>query len=276
VAEIVAMGSPSATGSPVIVARRLTVGHDGRAVLTGIDAFATPSRSIALIGPNGSGKSTLLRTFAGLLAPISGALEVCGLPVGEASVRIAYLNQFHQNAMALPLRVLDVVHMGRLDRRSRFARRSVDDRAAVDEALRRMEIADLAGLALRDLSGGQRQRVFLAQVLARRADLVLLDEPTSGLDARGRSVYLEAIEQERARGAVVITATHDVGEAARCDRVMLLAGRLIADGPPDEVLTPDNLLTTFGIGMARAGDRLVVTEHVHHDHGHHDHGHHDH
>lgn len=252
--------------APAVVARRLDVGYEGRVVLRGIDAFATPGRSIALIGPNGSGKSTLLRTFAGLLAPVGGALEVCGLPVSRASQRIAYLNQFHPNAMALPLRVLDVVHMGRLDRRGRFARRRAEDHAAVAEALHRMGISDLAGEALRDLSGGQRQRVFLAQVLARRADVLLLDEPSSGLDAIGRSVYLEAMDAESKRGAVVITATHDVGEAARCDRVMLLAGRLIADGPADEVLTPDNLLSTFGIGLSRAGDHLVVTEHGHHDH----------
>jgi ABC-type Mn2+/Zn2+ transport system ATPase subunit len=254
---------------PALVARRLDVGYEGRTVLRGIDAFATPGRSIALIGPNGSGKSTLLRTFAGLLAPVGGALEVCGLPVSRASKRIAYLNQFHPNAMALPLRVLDVVHMGRLDRRGRFSRRGTEDHVAVSEALDRMGVADLSGEALRDLSGGQRQRVFLAQILARRADVVLLDEPSSGLDAIGRSVLLEAIDSETARGAVVITATHDVGEAARCDRVMLLAGRLIADGPADEVLTPDNLLSTFGIGLSRAGDHLVVTEHGHHDRGHH-------
>lgn len=261
----------SGAASPVVVARRLDVGYDRRTVLRGIDAFATPGRSIALIGPNGSGKSTLLRTFAGLLAPVGGALEVCGLPVSKASQRIAYLNQFHQNAMALPLRVLDVVHMGRLDRRGRFARRRAEDHAAVDEALHRIGIANLAGEALRDLSGGQRQRVFLAQVLARRADVILLDEPSSGLDAVGRSVFLEAMEAETRRGAVVITATHDVGEASRCDRVMLLAGRLVADGPADEVLTSDNLLSTFGIGLSRAGDHLVVTDHGHHDHGHHDH-----
>lgn len=257
------------TDSPVLVARRLEVGHEGRVVLRGIDAFATPGRSIALVGPNGSGKSTLLRTFAGLLVPVGGALEVCGGPVSRVAHRIAYLNQFHANALALPLRVVDVVHMGRLDRRGRFVRRRPEDHAAVAEALDRMGIAELAGAALRDLSGGQRQRVFLAQVLARRADVVLLDEPSSGLDAVGRSVYLDAIDSETRRGAVVISATHDVGEAARCDRVMLLAGRLIADGPADVVLTPENLLSTFGIGLSRAGDHLVVTEHEHdhrHDH----------
>lgn len=255
--------------APVLSARRLSVGYDGRAVLAGVDAHAVSGGSIALVGPNGSGKSTLLRTFAGLLAPVAGAVEVCGSPVKSAASRIAYLNQFHGNALTLPLRVSDVVHLGRLDRRGRFARRTSDDRTAVAEAMERMRIADLADAALRDLSGGQRQRVFLAQVLARRADVLLLDEPTVGLDAPARAVYIEALDAERDRGAVVVTATHDVGEAARCDRVMLLAGRLIADGPADVVLTPDNLLATFGIGLSRSGDRLVVTEHGHHDH--HDH-----
>ena len=266
--------SDSQFSDAVLVARRLDVGHEGRRVLSGIDAFAPRGGSIALVGPNGSGKSTLLRTFAGLLSPLGGGLQIVGTSVQQASRHIAYLNQFHSTALSLPLRVNDVVHMGRLDQRGRFQRRTAVDLDIVAESLHRMGISDLADRAIRDLSGGQRQRVFLAQILARRADLLLLDEPTSGLDAVGRSVYLEAIESERSRGAAVITATHDVGEAARCDRVMLLAGRLIADGPADVVLTPDNLLSTFGMGLSRSGDHLVVTEHGHHDHEHH--GHHDH
>lgn len=258
----------ASAATAVLVARRLDVGHGGRRVLSGIDAFAPRGGSIALVGPNGSGKSTLLRTFAGLLAPLGGALQIVGQPMRDASRHIAYLNQFHANALSLPLRVNDVVHMGRLDQRGRFERRSTEDHCVVEESMRRMGVFELADRALRDLSGGQRQRVYLAQVLARRADLLLLDEPTSGLDAVGRSIYLEAIETELERGAAVITATHDVGEAARCDRVMLLAGRLIADGPADIVLTPENLLSTFGMGLSRSGDHLVVTEHGHHDHPH--------
>lgn len=259
--------------TPVLAARRLSVGYEGRAVLSGIDVFAAPGSSIALVGPNGSGKSTLLRTFASLIDPVEGAVEVCGSPARAASTRIGYLNQFHANATTLPLRVSDVVHMGRFDRRGRFARRSAADNEAVTDALERMRVSDLADESLRDLSGGQRQRVFLAQVLARRADLLLLDEPTSGLDATARAVLFAALDEERQRGAVVVTATHDVGEASRCDRVMLLSGRLIADGPADVVLTPDNLLSTFGIGLVRSGDQLLVTDSGHHhdDHTGHEH-----
>jgi ABC-type Mn2+/Zn2+ transport system ATPase subunit len=155
--------------------------------------------------------------------------------------------------------------MARYDQRARWQRRTKVDDEIVKESMLLMSVDDLAMKPLRDLSGGQQQRVYLAQVLARRADLLLLDEPTAGLDAPGRAAYIDALSFERNRGAAVVTATHDVGEASTCDRVLLLAGRVIADGPPNVVMTPENLLETFGIGLTKVGDQLVVTEH-HHDH----------
>ena len=249
----------------VVVTRRLAVGYGDHHVLDGVDTFVASGGSIALVGSNGSGKSTLLKTFAGLLPPLGGVVEVLGGEPRAASRSIAYVSQFHRNALALPLRAVDVVRMGRFDHRGRFERESAEDETAVADAMEMMEIAELAEVALRDLSGGQQQRVYLAQALARRARLLLLDEPTSGLDAAGRAAYLKAVETERARGSAVVTATHDIGEASMCDRVLLLAGRLIADGPPDVVLTPENLLATFGVGLSRVHDQLVVTEHQHHD-----------
>jgi ABC-type Mn2+/Zn2+ transport system ATPase subunit len=110
-----------------------------------------------------------------------------------------------------------------------------------------MGVAGLARAPLRSLSGGQQQRVALAQALARRADLIVLDEPTSGLDAGGRELYLQAFAAEMARGAAIVTATHDISEAVEYDQVMLLARRVVALGPGAEVLTADRLLNTFGI-----------------------------
>jgi ABC-type Mn2+/Zn2+ transport system ATPase subunit len=255
--------SPSA----VVIARRLSVGYGSQEVLSGIDTFVRPGGTVALVGSNGSGKSTLLKTFAGLLAPVKGALEVLGSSVGERHSDIAYLSQFHEAGFALPLRCVDVVRMGRFDQRRRWKFRSAQDEVIVQESMARMEISHLAEVPLRDLSGGQKQRVYLAQVLSRQSRLVLLDEPTAGLDAPGRALYLEALSAERERGAAIVTATHDVGEAAVCDRVILLAKRVVADGPPSTVLTPENLMETFGIGLTRVGDQLLVTEHGHHDHG---------
>jgi len=255
---------------PVVVARRLSVGYGSRVVLEDVDTYLEPGGSAALVGSNGSGKSTLLKTFAGLLPPLDGGLEILGSPPGRCSSDVAYLSQYHREGLALPIRAIDVVRMARFDQRGRLARRRAVDDDAVDEAMGRMEIVHLADRAMRDLSGGQQQRVYLAQVLARRAQLLLLDEPTSGLDAPGRAAYLAAMAAERERGAVVVSATHDVGEASECERVMLLAGRVVADGPPAVVLTPENLLATFGVGLTHVDGRLLVTEHIH-DHDHHDH-----
>ena len=250
--------------APLITARRLDVGYDSHPVLSGVDTYVAEGASVALVGPNGGGKSTLLKTFAGLIAPRGGGLEVLGGGARKASAGVAYLGQYHRNGMTLPIRAIDVVRMARFDQRSRFSRRNAIDDECVATAMEAMGITDLSNLPMRDLSGGQQQRVFIAQVLARRARLLLLDEPANALDSVGRAAYTKALSEERARGAGVVIATHDIAEAATCDRVLLVGGQLVADGPPSVVLTPDLLMETFGIGMARVGDRLVITEHHHH------------
>jgi len=257
----------------VLTARRLVVGYPALPILSGVDTFVRPGGTVALVGSNGSGKSTLLKTFAGLLPPLSGVIDVLGASPLSGQHDVAYLGQFHDTGFTLPLRCIDIVRMARFDQRSRWRRRTSLDDSIVTEAMSRMGVRDLAEASLRDLSGGQRQRVYLAQVLARRSRLLLLDEPTTGLDAPGRALYLEAIAAETERGAAVVTATHDVGEAASCDRVILLSQRVVADGPASAVLTPENLMETFGIGLTRVGDRLVVTEHAHDGHGHDRHTH---
>ena len=253
-----------------VEAEGLAVGYHQRAVLSDIDLVVAEGGSLALVGANGSGKSTMLRTIVGLLDPVAGRLSVLGGQPRGRRDGIAYLSQFHASGFVLPLRALDVVRMARFDRRSRFSRASAADEAVVARSMERMGVTHLAHRALRSLSGGQQQRVYLAQVLAREAALVVIDEPTAGLDAAGRDLFLEAMDAERTRGAAVITSTHDIGEALRCDDVVLLAGRVVAAGHPDHVLTPEHLLETFGISLARVDDRLQVIEqhHVHHDHSH--------
>ena len=112
-----------------------------------------------------------------------------------------------------------------------------------------MGIAHLANHPLQSMSGGQRQRTYLAQVLAHEADLLVLDEPTAGLDLSGRERYRRVVAAALARGAAVVTATHDIGEASECDQVVLLNRRVVAHGPAREVLTAGQLLETFGITL---------------------------
>ena len=118
--------------------------------------------------------------------------------------------------------------------------------AACAASMERMGITDLAGRSMMELSGGQRQRTFLAQALAREASLLLVDEPTAGLDPARRALFDTAIADERARGAAVVMATHDLSDAESADLAVLLAHRVIAAGPPAEVLTDANLRDCYG------------------------------
>ncbi len=247
-----------------VAARGLVIGYDGKPVVENVTFELKEGQAIALIGTNGSGKSTLLKTIVGLLPPLSGELSVFGGKPGENPKRIAYLGQFHASGFVLPLRAIDVVRMGRYPRLGLLGRMTAEDHDIVRQAMAAMGVEKLAEAPLRALSGGQQQRVYLAQVLAHRADLLVMDEPTSGLDVGGRERYLQAIKDELCRGASIVVATHDVqDEAALCHQVMLLAHRVVALGPPGEVLTPQSLLETFGIVIGGDQKRFTVLECVH-------------
>lgn len=253
---------------PCILAENLNIGYNRETIVTGVSFAVRPGRALALIGTNGSGKSTLLKTIVGLLPSMGGRLTVFGDSPGKNPSRIAYLGQFHTSGFILPLRVVDVVRMGRFPLHGLWRRMGSRDEEMVYEAMRAMGIEKLADSALKSLSGGQQQRTYLAQVLAHQADLLVMDEPTAGLDAGGRELYLKAVMAELRRGASVVMATHDIQEeAALCHQVMLLARKVIALGPPHEVLTPEALLETFGIVVTGERKTLHVLEAQHgHDH----------
>lgn len=254
-------------GAPIIAAHGLAVGYDGRPVVEGIDLEVRARTSLALVGTNGSGKSTLLRTIVGLLPVLRGGLSVLDARPGGAPARLAYQGQFHASGFVLPLRAIDIVRMARFPNRGLLGRMTAEDHDLVDQGLRAMGVEALARQPLRSLSGGQQQRVYLAQVLARRADLIVLDEPTAGLDAGGRERYLQAFAAELERGATLVTSTHDIAEAVEYDQVLLLARRVVALGPGRDVLTADRLLDTFGILLrdphAEHARRFVVAEVTH-------------
>jgi ABC-type Mn2+/Zn2+ transport system ATPase subunit len=246
--------------APYVEASRLTIGYANETVVSDVSFRLCKGQAMALIGTNGSGKSTLLKTLVGLLAPLGGSVTVFGRLPGNERFRIAYLAQFHASGFVLPIRAIDVVRMGRFPQHGLWRRMGKQDDEIVHEAMRAMGITNLADLPLRSLSGGQQKRTYLAQVLAHRADLLMLDEPTSGLDAGGRELYLEAINREIARGASVVMATHDIEEeAALCHQVILLARRVVAIGAPDQVITAEALLETFGI-VVTGEDKLRVLE----------------
>ena len=214
---------------------------------------------VALVGSNGSGKTTLLSLLAGLLTPEDGTIAVEGT--------VAMVTQHRDHHRWMPLSVDEVLRMGRYQRRGLLGRIGREDRACIDSAAERLEVSSLRRRSFGDLSGGQQQRVLVAQALAAQPDLLLLDEPITGLDLPSQLRILDVIEQHAAGGGVVVFSTHHLAEARRADRVMLMAGCVLADGTPEHVLVPTLLAEAFGGRLIRDdGTSIVVDDHGH-DHG---------
>lgn len=264
-----------AAGDAVIEIHDLRV-RRGRELALVVDSLRIRPGITALVGSNGSGKSTLLHTIAGLLTPISGTIEVLGRQPGAVRRQVAYVLQAQHASEHLLVTAGEVVALARAARRGAFGRLRADDRASIERAMARVDVVDLAGNHLADMSGGQRQRVFVAQGLAQEADVLLLDEPVAGLDLASTQEIRRVIGEEREAGRTVVVATHDLDEAARADHVVLLNGRVIASGPPDEVLVPDRLRAAYGTRVLELdGEQWAVDDGAHHDdHEHHHHEHH--
>ena len=241
-----------------LVVEGLVVAYDGRVALSGLDLAVPPASTLAVIGPNGSGKSTLLRAIAGLVQPRSGTVDL-----GDATV--ALVLQTTDVERGVPITVRDTVAMARYATTGLLRRFGRRDHDAVRSAMERLGVADLADRQLHDLSGGQRQRVLVAQGLAQDADILLLDEPVTGLDVTARDAVLDVIAQERAGGRTVVTTTHSLEDARRCDRVLLLNRGPVALGPPEEVLSEENLGEAFDARMLRVGGDFA-TDDPHHVH----------
>jgi len=228
----------------------------GEVVALDRSSFSIPAgRVTAVIGPNGSGKSTLLSAIAGLHPPASGSLEVSAQPE-----RIAYVLQTTKVNDALPVTVREVVMMGRYAGRGSFGLLDERDRTAVAEAMTRIGIEELAAQHLSELSGGQRQRVFVAQGLAQDHDLLLLDEPLTGIDLPTAQAIDAVIHDETRRGCTVVMTTHDLSEARAADHAVLLSGRVVASGAPDEVLSAEHLTAAYGPTLLHLDDGAVLLD----------------
>jgi ABC-type Mn2+/Zn2+ transport system ATPase subunit len=177
---------------------------------------------------------------------VHGDLHVLGEHAGKLPTRVAYLPQHPVSSHTLPLRVKDVVAMGRFAHLGLLKRASSADREIVITSMQRTGIDEHSEEPIRDLSGGQQQRTHLAQVLARQAEILLLDEPTAGLDINGRKAVADLIASERARGVTVVMATHELADAEQATSVMLLAQRVVAMGTPQEALRDEYLRECFG------------------------------
>ncbi|PTE23406.1 histidinol phosphatase [Cereibacter changlensis JA139] len=217
-------------------------------VLQDISLTVRPGETLGLIGPNGSGKSTLLRLMAGLLRPSTGHVELEGRPLAalprrEIAQRIAWVAQQADTSDRITAR--DAVELGRTPWLSANDPWSPADDAIVKGALGDVGMGDLAARQWCTLSGGERQRVHIARALAQRASVLLLDEPTNHLDVHHQLSILSLV---RRLPLTSVVALHDLNHALGCDRVAVLkAGRLLALGPPREILTPELMRGVFDV-----------------------------
>lgn len=248
---------------PAIAARDVVLAY-GPTVAISRSSFSIPAgRVTAIIGPNGSGKSTLLNAVAGLHEPAEGTVAV---PLAaDDPRRISYVLQTTKVDDSLPVSVGEVVMMGRYATAGAYRWLTAADRRAADEAMKRVDITDLATKHLRELSGGQRQRVFVAQGLAQDHDILLLDEPLTGIDLPTAQAIDAVIHDETSRGCTVVMTTHDLSEARVADHVVLLSGRVVAAGPPEKVLTAEHLIAAYGPSLLHVdeGGALFVDDPAH-------------
>ena len=224
----------------------------GADVLRGIDLDVAPGEVVGLLGRNGAGKTTLLRTATRVIAPDAGSVRVDGDPVTalsrrELARRVAVVPQ--ETHVPFPFRVAEVVLMGRTPHLGAFAFESPADLERAQQALERMGVAHLADRSILEVSGGERQLVMVSRALVQDPRALIFDEPTAFLDLAHRVQVLGAVRELARDGRAALVVTHDLTLAARfCDRLALLAdGRVLAAGPPAEVLDPQRLREAYGV-----------------------------
>ncbi|MFC9847266.1 anchored repeat-type ABC transporter ATP-binding subunit [Streptomyces sp. NPDC060223] len=217
----------------------------GRPALRGASLSVDGGELVGLIGPNGAGKTTLLRAVLGLVPLASGAVRAETSPIG-------YVPQRHEFAWDFPVDVAEAVLTGRTRSIGWLRVPRAADRAAADRALELTGLTALRRRPIGELSGGQRQRVLVARALAAEPELLLLDEPFTGVDVPTQHLLNDLFGQlTREQGKALLMTTHDLAAAARtCDRVVLINGTVVAEGGPELLADPEQMLRAFGLDRA--------------------------
>ncbi|MEU2955845.1 ABC transporter ATP-binding protein [Streptomyces xanthochromogenes] len=245
-----------------LTARELTLAYEDRAVVHGLDLAVPDGKVTVIVGPNACGKSTTLRALGRLLKPRGGAVlldgtELARIPTKRIAQAIGLLPQSPVAPEAIT--VADLVSRGRQPHQHWWQQWSDADERAVTDAMDRTDVTALADRPVDELSGGQRQRVWIAMALAQETGVLLLDEPTTYLDISHQVEVMDLVRQlNHERGRTVVMVLHDLNQAARyADHLVTMkAGRIVAEGRPEEVVTAERVREVFGL------DSVVVPDPV--------------
>jgi iron complex transport system ATP-binding protein len=217
-----------------------------RDALTDVSVTAPRGAITAVVGPNGSGKSTMVRALLGRVPLVEGSISVDGQDArlvtrGDIARRVAVVTQREETAF--PIAVQEYVSLGRLPHRGTWGRDTAEDRAAVDDAMRRAEVATLQDRSVHQLSGGEWQRVRFARALAQGGDAFVADEPTTFLDIAHEMIVFELLGRVAREGRAVLLVSHQLNLVARfADHLVLLHdGRIAASGSVQDVMRAEIL-----------------------------------
>ena len=244
--------------TPLVRLDDATIGHGGRALLTGVSVAVDAGDFLAIVGPNGGGKTTLLRTVLGILPPVAGRR------IAEDPLRVGYVPQRDHVDALWPLATGDVVTMGRVPRVGPGARIGPGDVEVARRALGRVGLGDLWARSFGTLSGGQRQRTLIARALAAEPRLLALDEPTNGMDPAAELSAMDLLRDlHGAGGLAVVMVSHRLEAVANYARRLAFVDKdqgLWRVGPLEEMLRPEALSRLYGrdVVVREEGGRRFV------------------
>ena len=242
-------------GAPILHTEKLNMRYDSGSALEDVSFSLQEGERVSIVGPNGAGKSTLLKIIAGVQKQTSGEIQIFG-HAPDGHICIAYVPQRSQVDWTFPVTVADVAMMGRVGHLGLFRNPRSHDWDVVHQALSVVKLGHLAKRQIDQLSGGQQQRMFIARALAQEAELMLMDEPMTGLDIPSQDDIFGILDELRERNVTLLISLHDLKMASeRFDKVMLLNKHLLAIGPAEESLRPENLIAAYGGNL-----QLIPTE----------------
>ena len=258
---------------PVLKVEKLTVYRGKYPAVKDVSFQLLPGTDTAVIGPNGSGKSTLVQAILDLMPQAAGKVEICGQPIqklGHLRRQIGYIPQYFIFDRTFPISVTELVALGwNQDRESRkdeisyksvnkskftwFWQKDLEKEEAIAKALRRVNAYHLRKQAIGTLSGGELKRVLLAYCLVSPRKLLILDEAFAGLDVSGEADFYALLnELKQEQNWTILQVSHDLDMVNRhCDRVLCLNQTLVCSGTPETILSPQNLLATYGPAFSR-------------------------